>query len=983
MNKLFIAVVAVLFWAATGTHASLPEASDVRQATGITSGLTIVLGSTDGALEQGLVSEGQMLVQGFTTSPEQCAAARKTLYDQKLYGTASIDLIDSYQRLPLYENLVNLLVADLDALGAQAPSVAEIKRVLGFEGAAYLKKNGSWGVERKPTPAETDEYTHWYYDAARSNFSGDGLCNPPNALRWTGWPVSPDGYAAIRVGGGVVFMRTGDGDIMKYPEETERLSIRMVAKDAFSGVTLWQKPIGRVERAFEYAVVGDENLFIYTTPDGRDPGWDSLWLEAWDIRTGESRMRFPVGGLDEVTSCENMDRNMKWRYWGTTLGVTQGKLIYTYGTNLWVRRESDGELLYTKSADEEGIIKTALVADDLLIVLQLAHPCREDVRGFPRTPFHSLTAYNFESGEEEWTVGGSELWNDLNLGSDARLFTPDLTGYKNGLLPLGFHNLPMSETKYKTDDMIVVLLDAGTGTRKWVVRDKIKMQLGKTPERDFFIVGDRLYSSQLGSVRTYDLNDGSILLNESFGYKDDKSGRIDPSLNCHNGTATSKYLLLNKAFVPWQGLADYANAPDKTSPEFYQTRLLSHACYAHLTPAYGTIYSNQGTCNCAALLPGATALYSRMPTTERPDDDRRSTTYVTASSAALSAQTEAANTLVATDWRTPGDRSVMCVSGPRVGSRGTGSIEVWGYSKKTIEKQIGDLLITAYVHEHRITATKDGAVQWNFVAGGRIGSRGELQSDGDRLFFGSHDGYVYAVNLSDGSLAWRVLAAVDDLRMTAFGQVESAWPVFNVVHDNGTLYFCAGRHQDIDGGLHFYSVNAQSGSVNWHVRFKSGIPNDKSEEGEYQRQLTERNTGINGLVSLENGKVVLNASSDFPVVLNAQAPSDSIANPHSLIPPDVEVAIREGRMERVSGTIVPKSDFRVRVLSDGVSLSTGHNESYSISIYDVGGRRIRNVGGVGNGLYKLGFSTMPAGHYTLVVTPTKGIRYVKNILLVR
>ncbi len=983
MKSIFIAAATLLFWAATNTSASLPEASDVRGATGITSGLAVVLGSTDGTLEQDLVSEGKLLVQGFTTSFENCTAARLNLFDKKLYGAASIDRIDTYQPLPLYENLVNVLIADLDALGPQAPSMSEIFRVLGFEGAAYVKKNGSWKVEKKTTPPETDEYTHWLYDAARSNQSHDELCNPPNALRWTGQPVSPDGYAATRVGGGVAFMRTGDGGIMKYPEEVDRLSIRMMAKDAFSGVTLWTKPIGRIERAFEYAVVGSEDLFIFTRPEQGESGSDSLWLEAWNIRTGESRMRFPVGDMDEITRCKDGGRSMKWRFWGTTLGVTQGKLIYTYGKTAWVRRESDGELLYTVKADDGGVIKSALAADGRLIVLQLADPCRSDVREFPRTPFHSLTAHNLENGALEWTVTGNTLWEDMNLGSDARLFIPDLTGYKNGLLPLGFHNLPTSETVYKTSDMIVVLLDAATGLRKWAVRDDIKMQLGKTPERDFFIMKDRLYSSQLGSCRTYDLSNGSILYNEGFGYSGDNTRTVNAYLNCHNGTATTKYLLLNKAFVPWEGLADFAEAPAKALPEFYQTRLLGHACYAHLTPAYGTIYSNQGTCNCAALLPGATALYSRGPSSEVPDAKRRSTEYPGTLSSALPTQTVAAKATVAGDWKTPGERSVMCVSGPRKGNRGTGSIEVWGYSKQTSEKQIGDLLITAYVNEHRITGTRNGEVVWNFVAGGRIGSRGELQTDEARLYFGSHDGYVYAISLSDGSLVWRVLAAVDDLRMTAFGQIESAWPVFNVVLDNGTLYFCAGRHQDIDGGLHFYSVNAESGNVNWHVRFKSGIPNNESELIEWKRSETSRNTGINGLISLVDGDVVLNASSDYPIVLNAQSPSDSIANPHGLIPPDVEVAIKDGRMARVSGVIVPKSELKVTILGENISLRAGDDNSYTISLYDVGGRRIRRMRGTGTGIYKLRFSEIPAGHYTLVVTPKKGINFVKTVLLVR
>jgi hypothetical protein len=94
---------------------------------------------------------------------------------------------------------------------------------------------------------------------------------------------------------------------------------------------------------------------------------------------------------------------------------------------------------------------------------------------------------------------------------------------------------------------------------------------------------------------------------------------------------------------------------------------------------------------------------------------------------------------------------------------------------------VGDLTIEGRTNEHLLTATRNGQAVWNFVAGGRIGFRGPIQADNQRIYFGSHDGHIYAANHADGSLAWRVLAAPADTRMVAFGQVESSWPKMALV----------------------------------------------------------------------------------------------------------------------------------------------------------------------------------------------------------
>jgi outer membrane protein assembly factor BamB len=82
------------------------------------------------------------------------------------------------------------------------------------------------------------------------------------------------------------------------------------------------------------------------------------------------------------------------------------------------------------------------------------------------------------------------------------------------------------------------------------------------------------------------------------------------------------------------------------------------------------------------------------------------------------------------------------------------------------------------------------------------------------VLFGSADGCVYCLRAEDGQLAWRFLAAPDERRMVDADQLESPWPVHgNVLVQNGVAYFAAGRSSFLDGGIHVYAVDPETGNV--------------------------------------------------------------------------------------------------------------------------------------------------------------------------
>jgi hypothetical protein len=166
----------------------------------------------------------------------------------------------------------------------------------------------------------------------------------------------------------------------------------------------------------------------------------------------------------------------------------------------------------------------------------------------------------------------------------------------------------------------------------------------------------------------------------------------------------------------------------------------------------------------------------------------------------------------------------------------------------------GDLELVAVVSEHRLEARRDGRVVWSLTAGARI-SRPPLVHDG-RVYVASHDGWVYCCDPGSGRLLWRALVAPNVRRIVAYGQIESAWPVRNVVLHDGLVCAAAGRHPELDGGIHLAGLDPETGRARWRktVAFDSAhewfSPDDRKRE-------PHLNWITNGGLVVDGGRLLL------------------------------------------------------------------------------------------------------------------------------
>jgi hypothetical protein len=153
---------------------------------------------------------------------------------------------------------------------------------------------------------------------------------------------------------------------------------------------------------------------------------------------------------------------------------------------------------------------------------------------------------------------------------------------------------------------------------------------------------------------------------------------------------------------------------------------------------------------------------------------------------------------------------------------------------------VGGTLLVVEKDAHTVHALEAGTGRrlWHYTAAGRIDS--PPTAYGRLVLFGSCDGWVYCVDLSDGAEVWRFRAAPRERLVAAFGQVESAWPVHGsvVVQQDATspskrplVYFTAGRSTFLDGGIYAYALDPWTGELVHHNRLSGPRPDPQKDSG--------------------------------------------------------------------------------------------------------------------------------------------------------
>jgi len=776
----------------------------ILDGTGINTGLAVHLGASDGQLEIELARSGRILVHALALDDTACQQARRAIAEAGLYGLATVAVWCDRGRLPYADNLVNLLVADCDALGQAAPGQAEILRVLvPGRGAAWLKRQGKWEALHKPMPEPLDGWEQYWYDATGNPISRDQAVQPSTGIQWiAGSQEIADDNGYRLSGGRLVYKRRVSGS------GRDDWVVQLVCRDAFNGLPCWTRQTARKSH-FNIPLMGKLTPLVFT--GGRIYtvlGAEGEPLVAIDADTGETVQTYEQAGTTFSQGSPRSEPFRKAGFFGANYGkgnlvYFDGLLIHTVGNELFVIDAATGaRRWHFKSNDYLQLEKPTVNPDDRELYCIGCNREAQRSWGGGRNPGQlaaAVLAFDLGTGARKWTTP-----------IDNRHITHAVYGQRTLVVYSAQDNGPREE------EWIFGAIDTASGKFLWRHPWSREKPLWDMQRREVVISDGKVYLLSHG-LSVFDLKTGQAMRHFVGG-----------NSRCETSKATANYLIM--AFSQF---IDYKAEP----PRAIRVALSRGSCGSGFFPAYGMVHYLPNMCNCDNWIRFHVTASSEPVREPLPDGQR-----LVRGSAYSQGQTPETKLGTAADWP-------MFLQGPQRGAWSGSALptklaQKWSTLVQPPPKPdcpiaadwldtndyIGPisapvvaegLAVVAVREQHRVEAldAATGTRKWSFTAGGRVVTPPTLF--GGMCLFGCRDGWVYALRADTGRLAWRFLAAPYERNIVAFSQVESSWPLLGslLIH-NGLVIAVAGYHPMANGGIHVWALEPQTGEIKWHTTLR-------------------------------------------------------------------------------------------------------------------------------------------------------------------
>jgi len=806
-----------------GCGGSVDSIEKLVRESGIKGGLVVHVGCGDARTTAGLRLNERCLVQGLERDAGRVAEARAGLRGLGALGPVSVVQWEG-ESLPYADNLVNLLIID----SRDKPADEEIMRVLAPCGIAFIREGDAWQKRMKPRPDEIDEWTHFLHGPDNNAVAEDTRVQPPKYMQWVAGPRlgrSHDHLSSISAAvsaSGRIFYIADTGSIASVKEPSRWC---LIARDAFSGVLLWEKEItpwedhlrpfrsGPAELPRRLVAVGER---VYVTPGYGKP------VLALDAATGEKvRTYKETENTHEIIVCkgrlylvvsaplkdESPTTGKVLRSFPPWRGSYEEYVTQYMPKHIRVVDAESGELVWKKEdSDAAGVLPLTLIVSN------------------GRVFFHNsenLIALDAASGERLWQARCTSIlyryaWLTPTLvAKDGVVLSADRTA--DAPVDTGGENATETEWRVSADHKLtdgeIKAFSAESGELLWTA----PCHEGFNSPVDLFVIDGKVWSGVLawkkqpGITKVYDLHTGELVDERKPDQEKYTIGFTHG--RCYRHKATSRYVIQGRAGVEFV---------DVNADRVVADHWVRGACQYGILPCNGLLYAPSHSCACyiSAKLDGFDVLSGlrEVPFSKEPERLEKGPAYEAAKEASARKNTEKKPSAWPT-YRHDNARSgfTSTALGPEL--------------EKAWEKPLAGPLTAVVVAQGRLytaqrdahtvhaLSAEDGSSLWSYTAGGRVDSPPTVH--GGLVYFGSADGWMYCLRALDGALVWRFRVAPESRCIVAYDQVESAWPVHGSVlvcqrpelSPNPVAYAAAGRSSYVDGGVYLCAVDAVTGEL--------------------------------------------------------------------------------------------------------------------------------------------------------------------------
>ncbi|MHC4227285.1 MAG: outer membrane protein assembly factor BamB family protein, partial [Planctomycetota bacterium] len=593
------------------------QAKEILDDTGVRGGLIVHLVCGNGKLTAALRADDKYLVHGLDADPGAVAKAREHIRSLGLYGKVSVDTLDA-QSLPYADNLVNLLVAgDL----GRVPMV-ECLRVLAPKGVAYIWSDGKWDKVVKPRPDGIDEWTHHLHDAGGNAVASDLVVGPPQRLQWTAGPLwarshgwTPSVTAMVSAGGRLFYICD---ETLACVDGTVPSKWFLVARDAFSGVLLWKRPVPNWD-SVQFSGTPDNGEGVasvgrFTMP----PNAGKRLVAAGDTIYVTLGCNAPVTALDAATGRE--ERVYAETAHADEILCTDGRLIVSINPS---ERPVNAAVRKGESPPAAPGKHVCAVNPDTGRVLWKKGPFSGIRAGQTQDPFgrlelaagdgkvfvlttEAIECLDINSGDSVWRNSRPALPSEAvrRLGYSGMFeYLLTVMVYHDGVVLLAQPE-PNTHHTYHTMPGTLYAFAAEDGSQMW---KHAYGGWGHCTPPDVFVVGDVVWShvnaeSEFGSVwgKGYKAKDSSIV-DYRIQALDLRTGKLRRELRtkdifnvghhhrCYRNKITERFLLSCRRGVEFVDLATGDN---------YQDHWVRSGCLLGYLPCNGLLYVTPHPCSC-------------------------------------------------------------------------------------------------------------------------------------------------------------------------------------------------------------------------------------------------------------------------------------------------------------------------------------------------------------------------------------------------